>query len=223
MSGSLQVQLAKLEKMSVEEIELINLLNSYGMSERVIEAFLVNCYTIKTLKIIQRKEIEELLPSPFLADRTRFIHELDSWREAQGLAKVSEQPVTCNSFVTRDNNARPSEETQVTREACTPTFLLNASSKGQAILRKYSKTAFLSRADKKTVTHIVVDEFKTRFSKLSSSKLLDRACELKQLCNTHQAAQQIILRGIIERIELEILIKTIISNLPMISVHNYVH
>ncbi|XP_065080182.1 uncharacterized protein LOC135703020 [Ochlerotatus camptorhynchus] len=169
------------EKVSVEEIELIHLLNNYGMSERVIEAFLVNCYTIETLKIIQRKEIEELLPSPFLAERTRFIHELDSWRKAQGLSKVSEQPVTCNSSVTRDNNARPSEETQVSREACTATFLLNASSKGQAILRKYSKTAFLSRSDKKSVTHIVVDEFKTRFSKLSSSELLDRACELKQL------------------------------------------
>ncbi|XP_065075913.1 uncharacterized protein LOC135699570 [Ochlerotatus camptorhynchus] len=170
------------EKVSVEEIELIHLLNNYGMSEQVIEAFLVNCYTIETLKIIQRKEIEKLLPSPFLAERTRFIHELDSWREAQGVSKVSEQPrFTCNSSVTRDNNARPSEETQVSREACTATFLLNASSKGQAILRKNSRTAFLSRSDKKSVTHIVVDEFKTRFSKLSSSELLDRACELKQL------------------------------------------
>ncbi|XP_065093331.1 uncharacterized protein LOC135714001 [Ochlerotatus camptorhynchus] len=167
-----------IEELDVEKVSVVCFFIQLRYPNIIIA---VNSYTIETLKIIQRKEIEELLPSPFLAERTRFIHELDSWREAQGLSKVSEQPVTCNSSATRDNNAWPSEETQVTREACTATFLLNASSKGQAILRKYSKTAFLSRSDKKSVTHIVVDEFKNRFSKLSSSELLDRACELKQL------------------------------------------
>ena len=77
-------------------------LNTFGVSETTIETFLgefcqytnllsaqhlffisVNSYTVETLRIIQRKEIVELIPPPSLAERTKFIHELDNWRVAQ--------------------------------------------------------------------------------------------------------------------------------------------
>ncbi|XP_021711819.1 uncharacterized protein LOC110680290 isoform X3 [Aedes aegypti] len=170
------------EKISVEEVELIELLNNFGITETIIEAFLVNSYTIETLKVIQRQEIELLIPPPSLAERTKFIHQLDIWRTAQGLPKIQEVPASGSSSASvLDTKVRLPSEPRITRDSCTATYLLNYSSKGQAIIRKYSQTPFLSRSDKKSITHIVVDEFKNRFSKLTSSELLERSKELKQI------------------------------------------
>lgn len=45
--------------------------------------FSENQYTIETLQIIERKEIEELIPPPYLAERTKCVHGLNNWRAAQ--------------------------------------------------------------------------------------------------------------------------------------------
>lgn len=97
----------------------------------------------------------------------------------QGLPLVSEKIATAPSLVPATNPQRGS--TNVTRAGCTAEYLLTSSTKGRSIICKYQTNPFLSRADKKTITHIIVDEFKDRFSKLSPSELLDRACELGRL------------------------------------------
>lgn len=75
----------------------------------------------------------------------------------------------------------PESEKDVTREKCTATYLITSSAKGRAILGKYAVNPFLSRTDKKAITQIVVDEFKDRFLKLTSSELEQRATELTKL------------------------------------------
>ncbi|XP_062538637.1 uncharacterized protein LOC134206906 [Armigeres subalbatus] len=187
MSGSDNSLIEELdvEKISVEEVRLIELLNSFGLSESIIESFLVNGYTTETLKIIQRKEIEELIPPPSLAERTKFIHHLDAWRVAQGLPKVAELSTESVSSAIQSTSSgsttKSSGKNLITRDSCTAAFLLNNSSKGQSIIENYKKVQFLSRSDKKSITHIVIDEFKNRFSKLTSLELMEKAKELKHI------------------------------------------
>lgn len=92
--------------LEVEEVSdaLVDLLLSFGLSEEIINRFLgkklffyviyevlpfvrffslENQYTLETLQILERKEIEELIPPPFLAERTKCVHGLNVWRVAQ--------------------------------------------------------------------------------------------------------------------------------------------
>lgn len=45
-----------------------------------------NGYTVDLLKIIERKEVEELIPQPFLAERTKCIYGINEWRK--GLVSI---------------------------------------------------------------------------------------------------------------------------------------
>lgn len=73
------------------------------------------------------------------------------------------------------------EHRKTKREDCTATFLLKNSIKGKQILKTYSETKILSKLDKKLVTHIVIDEFKDRFGKLTHEELRVRAAELRDI------------------------------------------
>ncbi|XP_055536838.1 uncharacterized protein LOC129725268 [Wyeomyia smithii] len=157
-----------------ETAELVSLIESFGVADNVINKFLANQYTIETLKFVERKEIEELITQPYFAERTRFIRGLNDWRKGQNLPLLSESTIVAKATF-------PSDESKVTRENCTATFLLKSSAKGQAVLKKYLEFPFLSRADKKNITQIVVDGFKDRFCKLFPSELEQRATELKKL------------------------------------------
>lgn len=48
-------------------------------------------------------------------------------------------------------------------------------------MQKCQEQNFLTRADKKAITHLVVDDFKDRFGKLTPAELQDRASELGRL------------------------------------------
>ncbi|XP_058824731.1 uncharacterized protein LOC131685199 [Topomyia yanbarensis] len=161
------------EEVSAEIIETVDLLNGFGLSVSIIESFIANEYTAETLRIIERREVEELIPVPFLAERTKCINGLNTWRKAQGLPTLVDR-IPLQSIL-------PSTENTVTRENCTAAYLLGSSPKGQQIIQQYRDEKFLSRSDKKSITHIVVDEFKDRFSKLTPTELLDRAIELHRL------------------------------------------
>ncbi|XP_065095776.1 uncharacterized protein LOC135717565 [Ochlerotatus camptorhynchus] len=169
------------EEVLFEEVEevndaLVDLLLSFELSEQVVNCFLANQYTVETLKIVERKEIEELIPPPFLAERTKCIYGLNAWRYGQGLPSLSSNQSSDSTAASSQLVKRVFTAENLTRERCNANYLLNASSKGRAILQKYQ--TFLSRADKRTITHIVVDEFKDRFGKLTPSELRDRASEL---------------------------------------------
>lgn len=135
--------------------------------------------------------MEELIPQPFLAERTKFIHGLNIWRKQQVISSVLCKflIILTKFFLHRISHScrqlkvpqRQLNQPEISRDKCTATYLLQGSAKGQAILNKYDKTPFLTRTDKKTITQIVVDEFKDRFSKLTSSELEQRSIELSKL------------------------------------------
>ncbi|XP_021695222.1 uncharacterized protein LOC110675148 [Aedes aegypti] len=164
--------------LEVEEVSdaLVDLLLSFGLSEEIINRFLENQYTLETLQILERKKIEELIPPPFLAERTKCVHGLNVWRVAQGFPPLSTDCLSTASPVVRKTSSEA-----ITRERCTANYLLTASTKGRAILQKCQKQNFLTRADKKAITHLVVDDFKDRFGKLTPAELQDRASELGRL------------------------------------------
>lgn len=64
------------------------------------------------------------------------------------------------------------------REDLTATLLLNRSSKGKHILTTYSESKKLTKAQKKAVTRIIIDEFKDKFGNLNSLELGRLAAEL---------------------------------------------
>nr|XP_029708294.1 uncharacterized protein LOC109409192 [Aedes albopictus] len=167
-------ELVEVESLDEETAEFIAVLESFGSSDTIINAFLANQYTIDTLRIIERQEVEELIPQPFLAERTKFIHGLNEWRKQKNLPLLSG---TGNPPAVSLPPAIP----DLSRETCTAAYFLRSSAKGQAILNKYAESPFLTRTDKKSITQIVVDEFKDRFSKLTSSELEQRAIELSKL------------------------------------------
>ncbi|XP_021695246.1 uncharacterized protein LOC110675167 [Aedes aegypti] len=169
-----KIEELEVESLDEETAEFLRILESFGLSDAVINAFLANQYSIETLQIIERKEVEELIPQPFLAERTKFIHGLNIWRKQQNLPLLS-------TTESSPAPAQPASFVEISRDKCTATYLLQGSAKGQAILNKYDKTPFLTRTDKKTITQIVVDEFKDRFSKLTSSELEQRSIELSKL------------------------------------------
>lgn len=193
-------------------LELEQLLKSFGLTDTVINSFVgkhntlyafhnmlisfsiftENGYTIETLKIIERCEIEQLIKQPFLAERTKCVHGINSWRKDLvsiihlqlensinyfKISMLQNLPLLSGAPVISQPALRTTEET-LTRANCTATFLLESSPKGIAAINKYRVNQLLTRYDKRIITHIVVDEFKDRFSKLTSSELESRATEL---------------------------------------------
>lgn len=90
------------------ELEVVNLLQEFDVSFEIIATFLSKCewllkfrinnqlilhfpankYSLSTLRIIERAEIEELIPVPHLAERTKVIHGLNKWRCSQVIFDV---------------------------------------------------------------------------------------------------------------------------------------
>ncbi|XP_038112227.1 uncharacterized protein LOC119767521 [Culex quinquefasciatus] len=72
-----------------EELAVVELFLSFDVSLDTASVFLENGYRLETLKIIQRKEMEELFQPPFLADRTKCLNGLSAWRLEQGIPAIS--------------------------------------------------------------------------------------------------------------------------------------
>nr|XP_029729073.1 uncharacterized protein LOC109414040 [Aedes albopictus] len=144
---------------------------------KCIFMFIENGYTVDLLKEVERQEIEELIGHPFLAERTKFISGLNKWREGQGLPPVS-TPSGGSAGCTEGRLEN------INRQDCTAKLLINASPKGRAVIQSYKDTNVLTRSQKRIITHIVVDEFKDRFGKLTRHELVLRAAELRQLFPT---------------------------------------
>ncbi|XP_058836683.1 uncharacterized protein LOC131693127 [Topomyia yanbarensis] len=164
-----------------EQTEMYILLKKFGLSDGSIGLFLENGYNVECLKLVERQEIETLLSTPYLADRTKCIHGLNGWRKSLGLVPVSEPLRTVENLkapVTRVP-VKPSYAA-TTRVECSAVYLLNRSDRGQAIQAAYRKSQYLSKEAIRTITHIVVDEFKDRFGKLSHEELLERSAELSK-------------------------------------------
>lgn len=50
--------------------------------------FPANGYTTETLRVVRRREIEQLIKVPYLAERTKLIHGLDIWRQERVILLV---------------------------------------------------------------------------------------------------------------------------------------
>ncbi|XP_021708285.1 uncharacterized protein LOC110681115 isoform X2 [Aedes aegypti] len=167
--------------------ELLNLLKSFELSDQGIEQFLTNGYDIASLRIIEREEVEALLPPPFLADRTKSIDGLNKWRLSQGLQPVS-QPLKENS----QNNTSLHQNISTSRTSLgarprtewTAQNLICRSRKGNQILEKFKASNILSKKDRIFITHLIVDEFTDEFGKLTREELIRRSAELSALFPT---------------------------------------
>ncbi|XP_058447557.1 uncharacterized protein LOC131427939 [Malaya genurostris] len=162
------------EEIDWESLDIVKLLRSLGVCKNVIKKFIDNGYDIELLKVIQRKEIETLVCEPYLADRTRIISGLNSWRISQNLPPIS-------SPLKSSENVSSTHRSPMKSENCTASFLLNNSARGKRILKVYEETKVLSKTDRRNITHIVIDEYKDRFGKLTHKQLEDRAAELSKL------------------------------------------
>ncbi|XP_053691660.1 uncharacterized protein LOC128740159 [Sabethes cyaneus] len=179
-SENYQIDALVVEEVPEEEAELIRLLESFELSQKTIECFLANQYNVQTLKLVERHEVEELIPYPFLAERTKFIYHLNCWRKEQVNPRLQNLPTLDNQAIIHYES--PTKDlSNISRDQCTATHLLNASAKGQAIIKRFAENPFLTRSDKKIITHIVIDEFKDRFGRLTPLELQVRATELGQI------------------------------------------
>nr|XP_029710410.1 uncharacterized protein LOC109424330 isoform X2 [Aedes albopictus] len=160
------------EEVDEGAVETIQLLSSFGVAEDVISALIENGYNLETLKIVERQELEEVVQKPYLADRTKLVHGLNNWRKSLGLTPVS--------------SISPAQEREevLRRETLTATLLLNKSSKGKQVLAIYNECKILTKAQKKAVTHIIVDEFKDKFGTLTSVELTRLPAELHSIFPT---------------------------------------
>ncbi|XP_055541426.1 uncharacterized protein LOC129727527 isoform X2 [Wyeomyia smithii] len=108
--------------------EIIQLLQSFKVSTEVIQKFVVDEYDINTLRVIERKEIEDLVGDPHLADRTKIIHGLNFWRQSQNLPVISS--VCCGISNKENLSGNISNQSQkVERYNCTATVFLQNSVK----------------------------------------------------------------------------------------------
>ncbi|XP_058465390.1 uncharacterized protein LOC131438969 [Malaya genurostris] len=139
------------EEIDWESLDIVKLLRSLGVCKNVIKKFIDNGYDIELLKVIQRKEIETLVCEPYLADRTRIISGLNSWRISQNLPPIS-------SPLKSSENVSSTHRSPMKSENCTASFLLNNSARGKRILKVYEETKVLSKTDRRNITHIVIDE-----------------------------------------------------------------
>ncbi|XP_062551457.1 uncharacterized protein LOC134216607 [Armigeres subalbatus] len=164
------------EELNSEEVETFHLLESFGLSIDTINTFIQQQYNLESLKLVERKELEELIPAP-LSDRTKCIAGLNRWRKNQGLLPVTD----CDCRKQSPAQVLSSVAETITRDKCTAAYLLNSSGKGKAIIQRYQESTFLTRSDKRIITHLVVDEFIDRFGKLTPSELLIRSKDLHEL------------------------------------------
>nr|XP_029722784.1 uncharacterized protein LOC109401945 [Aedes albopictus]XP_029735446.1 uncharacterized protein LOC115270278 [Aedes albopictus]XP_029735448.1 uncharacterized protein LOC109414846 [Aedes albopictus] len=167
------------EELDYENDPLVQLLQSFHISAETINKFLANGYDLDGLKIIERQEIEELVGHPNLADRTKLIHGLNIWRKSQKLPPVSTPLAPLETNIQSQSCQSPRSVTK--RDELTATFLLQKSTRGKQIIEEFNSTKVLTKAQKRIITHIVIDEFKDSFGKLTHDELLFRACELSNL------------------------------------------
>ncbi|XP_058456686.1 uncharacterized protein LOC131434053 [Malaya genurostris] len=170
----------------IETSETAELLKTFQLSDAAIECFLANSYTLDDLKIIERDEVEALLPSPFLADRTRAIYGLNKWRISQNLIPLTiplaEKPANFNSDCKLLRSKNPLDGTD--KKQWTARLLIERSKRGKEVIKKYDKCKILAKKDKTFITHLIVDEFVDEFGKLSKDELIQRAKELNEIFPT---------------------------------------
>ncbi|XP_062710812.1 uncharacterized protein LOC134288897 [Aedes albopictus] len=171
------------EEYIVDE-ELVKLLKSFELSATGIEEFVANGYDISALKIIEREEIEALLPPPHLSDRTKCIAGLNEWRRSLGLPSVSTPLKSSNPQGTQNSDAPKVALGNLSRQQWTAKALINRSKKGRLIWEAYQATSILSRKDRIFITHLIVDEFVDEFGRLTREELARRATELKNIFPT---------------------------------------
>ncbi|XP_055536877.1 uncharacterized protein LOC129725284 [Wyeomyia smithii] len=178
----------KFDMLNGEQIELYLLLKLFDLSDYSIDLFLENGYKIDTLRIIQRREIEALLVAPHLAERTKFIHEINKWRKSLGLPLILEPLQLLDSNTTAGSSAtstsKPSTTLSSNRQTFTAQFLITRSHKGKNIIKSYNELGYPKIEYHKAISHIVVDEFKDRFGRLTHEELLHRGEELEKLFPT---------------------------------------
>lgn len=168
-----------------------------------------NGYDIASLSIIEREEVEALLPPPLLADRTKSIDGLNKWRISQVISLITLEsseftlmlivyiplqglrPVSkplkeiCQSSSSYKNGA--SSKTSLgarPRAEWTAQNLISRSKKGIQILEQFKTTNILSKKDRIFITHLIVDEFTDEFGKLTREELINRSAELSVLFPT---------------------------------------
>ncbi|XP_062714297.1 uncharacterized protein LOC109409342 [Aedes albopictus] len=171
------------EEYIVDE-ELVKLLKSFELSATGIEEFVANGYDISALKIIEREEIEALLPPPHLADRTKCIAGLNEWRRSLGLPSVSTPLKTSNLQGTQNSDPPKVALGNLSRQQWNAKALINRSKKGRLIWEAYQITSILSRKDRIFITHLIIDEFVDEFGRLTREELACRATELKNIFPT---------------------------------------
>lgn len=100
-SEEVVIEELEVETLGVDELEVLKLLKSFELCDAVVCAFIgkkidiictmkilifviipANRYTVDILKFIERKEVEELIQQPFLAERTKCIHGINAWRKS---------------------------------------------------------------------------------------------------------------------------------------------
>ncbi|EDS32989.1 conserved hypothetical protein [Culex quinquefasciatus] len=131
-----------------------------------------NQYDLSLLEIIERPELEALMPHPYMADRSKCIQGLNRWRLGKGLP-----PITA-PLSNIDQNV---PTTSCNRGDYTAKSLIQDSDKGRGIVRTYNDTQLLSKDAKTAITQIVVDEFVDKFGKLTTPELKQRSDELAEL------------------------------------------
>ncbi|XP_055609064.1 uncharacterized protein LOC129756106 isoform X2 [Uranotaenia lowii] len=75
-------------------------------------------------------------------------------------------------------------EVPLPRSKFSATYFINKSDKAKQVIDAYRKTKYLPKDHKKIITHIVVDEFKDKFGKLTRQELADRSLELYKIFPT---------------------------------------
>ncbi|XP_058463828.1 uncharacterized protein LOC131438058 [Malaya genurostris] len=157
----------------IETSETAELLKTFQLSDAAIEYFLA----LGDLNIIERAEVEALLPSPFLADRTRTIYGLNKWRISQNLIPLTiplaEKRANFSSDSKLLRSKNPLDGTD--KIQWTARLLIERSKKGKEVIIKYNKCKILAKNHKTFITHLIVDEIVDKFSKLSKDELIQRA------------------------------------------------
>ncbi|XP_055584886.1 uncharacterized protein LOC129737750 [Uranotaenia lowii] len=165
---------------SEENLEIVE----ESLSDFAINTILHNGYDVNTLKLIQRVEIEALLPPPHLSDRTKLIEGLNEWRISLGLNPLNfnrQGCSVCGDNILAEQNRQPSISTfgGKKRHEWSAASLIERSSRGRNIIKEYNEKRALTKRDRVFVTHLVIDEFVSEYGKLSKAELRSRASELK--------------------------------------------
>ncbi|XP_055543558.1 uncharacterized protein LOC129729101 [Wyeomyia smithii] len=158
----------------VVDEEIIELLKSFNFSS-------ANGYDVESLKIIKREEVEAVLQSPLLAERTKCLDGLNKWRIALGLCPVTTPLKSTNPSNINNPDSPKTELRNLPRNQWTALSLIKRSKKGRYILENINSTKALSRTGRKFITHLIIDEFVDEFGKLKQEELTLRSEELKHI------------------------------------------